>query len=64
MGMQRSGESLPMCVLSAQPETTTLFTFLKQKVFLIPDTPSFSFSCQLPLSFSLSYLLRETDVGR
>lgn len=43
---------------------TTLLPFLKQKVSPILDPPIFSFSCQLPLSFSLSYLLREnTSVG-
>lgn len=46
-----------MCLFSS-------LSFLKQKLSPIMDPPIFSFSCQLPLSFSLAYLLRDnTGIG-
>ena len=52
-----------MCLLSLPSwRWTTLIAFLKQRISLVVDPPIFSFSCQLPLNFSLSYLLRETLV--
>lgn len=40
----------------------SFLTFLKQKLSPILDLPIFSFSRQLPLSFSLAYLLRDNTV--